>query len=111
MFNACPSTGQLHEAEQLVTAVSQKEQPVLFEDLTREAQAELLQYVFDDETPIEWTDDTIVRLHFMLLDDCAKLGARREELRSSNRVRAIRGTPSRAVREGVEAGRGGAVTP
>lgn len=73
MFNVCPSMGQLHEAGRLITAVSPKEQPVLFEELTREAQAELIQYVFDDVTPIEWTDDTIVRLHFMLLDDCEKL--------------------------------------
>ena len=73
MFNVCPSTGPFHDSGLPAVVVSSKEQPLLFEELSREAQAELIQYVFDDETPIEWTDDTIVRLHFMLLDDCEKL--------------------------------------
>ena len=48
-------------------------QKVLFDNLSRAAQADLLRFVFQDSTPIDWSPETIVRLHFLLLDDCEKL--------------------------------------
>jgi hypothetical protein len=33
----------------------------------------LSQFDVDDAIPVSWTDDAIIRLHFLLLDDCAKL--------------------------------------
>lgn len=44
-------------------------QPVLFEDLTREARRALLWHVFDDDTPIEWSEEEIVFLHWRLLQE------------------------------------------
>ena len=73
MFNGCPSSDPNHESGRLSAAESPKAHPVPIDDLAPHAQAELIQYVFDENSPIEWTDDAIVRLHFILLDDCEKL--------------------------------------
>jgi hypothetical protein len=49
-------------------------QPVLFEDLAPEAKTAALQYVFDDEAPVEWSEEDVVLLHWRLLQELADLG-------------------------------------
>src|SRR5262245_10908354 len=67
MFNVCPSLGSLHECGRLFSGASPKKQSALFKDLATEGP------FFDDEPRIDWTDDAIVHLHFLLLDECEKL--------------------------------------
>jgi hypothetical protein len=46
----------------------------LFDDLTPQARADALQYVFDDDAPVEWSEEDIVLLHWRLLQELAGLG-------------------------------------
>jgi hypothetical protein len=42
--------------------------------LAPEAQTAVLQYVLDDETPVEWSEEDVVLLHWRLLQELADLG-------------------------------------
>ena len=75
MLNASPSIGPLPLAfAQAVRVQATGRQPVLFEDLAPEAKAAALQYVFDDETSVEWSEEDVVLLHWRLLQELAGLG-------------------------------------
>jgi hypothetical protein len=50
-----------------------RDQPVLLMDLVPASQSALLEYLADEGAPVEWTLDELIQLHFLLLDDCAKL--------------------------------------
>lgn len=63
MLNASPCIGPLPRAfAQPVRVQATGRQPVLFEDLAPEAKAAALQYVFDDEAPVEWSEEDVVEL-------------------------------------------------
>jgi hypothetical protein len=49
-------------------------QPILFEDRGPDAKTTALQYVFDDEAPVEWSEEDVVLLHWRLLRELADLG-------------------------------------
>lgn len=75
MLNASPCIGPLPRAfAQAVRVQATGRQPVLFEDLAPEAKAAALQYVFDDEAPVEWSEEDVVLLHWRLLQELAGLG-------------------------------------
>ena len=75
MLNASPCTGPLPPAfAQAVRVQAIGRQPVLFEDLAPEDKTAILQYVFDDEAPVEWSEEEVVLLHWRLLRELADLG-------------------------------------
>ena len=75
MLNASPCIGPLPPAfAQAVRVQAIGRQPVLFEDLAPEAKTAALQYVFDDEAPVEWSEEDVVLLHWRLLQQLADLG-------------------------------------
>ena len=75
MLNASPCIGPLALAfAQAVRVQATGRQPVLFEDLAPDAQTAALQYVFDDEAPVEWSEEDVVLLHWRLLQELADLG-------------------------------------
>ena len=74
MLNASPSIGP--SATMLAPAFLQRSlgtQPVLFDDLGCKAQTAVLQYVFDDDAPVEWSEEDVVFLHWRLLQELADL--------------------------------------
>ena len=75
MLNASRSIGPLSSAfDQAVRGQAIGGQPVLFDDLAPQAKAAALQYVFDDEAPVEWSEEDVVWLHWRLLQELADLG-------------------------------------
>jgi len=75
MLNASPSIGPLPSAlSEGVRAQAAGRQPILFEDLSAEAKGTALQYVFDDEAPVEWSEEDVVLLHWRLLQELGGLG-------------------------------------
>ena len=75
MINASPCSGPIPPAfAQAVRAQAIGRQPVLFEDLAPEAKTAVLKYVFDDEAPVEWSEEDVVLLHWRLLRELADLG-------------------------------------
>jgi len=75
MLNASPCIGPLPRVfAQAVRVQATGRQPVLFEDLAPEAKTAALQYVFDDEAPVEWSEEDVVLLHWRLLQGLADLG-------------------------------------
>jgi hypothetical protein len=75
MLNASPCIGKLPPAfAQAVRVQAIGRQPVLFEHLAPEAKTAALQYVFDDEAPVEWSEEDVVLLHWRLLQQLADLG-------------------------------------
>ena len=75
MLNASTCIGQIAPAfAQAARAQATRRQPVLFEDLAPEAKAAVLKYVFDDEAPVEWSEEDVVLLHWRLLQELADLG-------------------------------------
>ena len=74
MLNVSPCIGPLPPAfAQAVRVQATGRQPVLFEDLDPEAKTAALQYVFDDEAPVEWSEEDVVLLHWRLLQELAVL--------------------------------------
>ena len=75
MLNASRSIGPLSSAfDQAVRGQAIGRQPVLFDDLAPHAKAAALQYVFNDEAPVEWSEEDVVWLHWRLLLELADLG-------------------------------------
>ena len=75
MLNASRSIGPLSSAfDQAVRGQAIGRQPVLFDNLAPQAKATTLQYVFDDEAPVEWSEEDVVWLHWRLLQELADLG-------------------------------------
>ena len=75
MLNASPSIGPLPSAfSEAVRVQAAGRQPILFEDLSSEAKSTALQYVFDDEAPVEWSEEDVVLLHWRLLQELGGLG-------------------------------------
>ena len=75
MINASPCSGPIPPAfAQAVRAQAIGRQPVLFEHLAPEAKTAALQYVFDDEAPVEWSEEDVVLLHWRLLQELGDLG-------------------------------------
>src|SRR5947199_74565 len=74
MLNASPSIGPLPSAfSEAVRVQAAGRQPILFEDLSSEAKSTALQYVFDDEAPVEWSEEDVVLLHWRLLQELGGL--------------------------------------
>lgn len=75
MLNVRPSLGP---SPLLFSSACRKQslgaQPILFEELGRKAQTAALQNLFDDETPVEWSEEDVVFLHWRLLQELADLG-------------------------------------
>jgi hypothetical protein len=75
MLNASPSIGPLPSAfSEAVRVRAAGRQPILFEDLSSQAKSAALQYVFDDEAPVEWSEEDVVMLHWRLLQELGGLG-------------------------------------
>ena len=75
MLNTHAAIGPLPSAlAQAVRVQAIGRQPILFEDLAPEAKTAALQYVFDDEAPVEWSEEDVVLLHWRLLQQLADLG-------------------------------------
>jgi len=75
MLNASPSIDPLPSAfSEAVRVQAAGRQPILFEDLSSEAKSTALQYVFDDEAPVEWSEEDVVLLHWRLLQELGGLG-------------------------------------
>lgn len=49
-------------------------QPILFQDLAPGVRTAVLRDVLDDRTPVEWSEEDIVFLHWRLLQELAALG-------------------------------------
>lgn len=69
MSNECLSLDPPPIVTRIIAERSPDAQPVLFEDLTPEAQSAILRYVFDDDTPVEWSEEDVVFLHWRLLKE------------------------------------------
>ena len=75
MLNASLSIGPLPSAfSKAVRVQATGRQPILFEDLSAEAKSAALQYVFDDEAAVEWSEEDVVLLHWRLLQELGGLG-------------------------------------
>jgi len=75
MLNASPSIDPLPSAfSEAVRVQAAGRQPILFEDLSSEAKSTALQSVFDDEAPVEWSEEDVVLLHWRLLQELGGLG-------------------------------------
>jgi hypothetical protein len=75
MLNASPSIGPLPSTfSEAVRVQAAGRQPILFEDLSSEAKSTALKYVFDDEAPMEWSEEDVVLLHWRLLQELGGLG-------------------------------------
>lgn len=48
-------------------------QPALFENLSSRTQDPALQYVFNDDVPVDWSEEDVVQLHWSLLQELASL--------------------------------------
>ncbi len=64
----CPPSIAVPAADRSLDA-----QPALFGELAPEARTALLRYVFDDETPVEWSEEDVVFLHWRLLQELEAL--------------------------------------
>src|SRR5262245_5248206 len=74
MLKPSPSIGPLSLAfAQAAKAGATGGQPVLFGDLASEAKTAAVQRVFDDEAPVEWSEEDVVLLHWRLLQELADL--------------------------------------
>ena len=75
MLNASPSIGPLPSAfSEAVRVQATGRQPILFEDLNSQAKSAALQYIFDDEAQVEWSEEDVVMLHWRLLQELGGLG-------------------------------------
>lgn len=75
MLNASPAIGPLSSAFREAVPVQVADcQPILFGDLSSEATSAALQYVFDDEAAVEWSEEDVVLLHWRLLQELGGLG-------------------------------------
>lgn len=73
MSNASPSIGPFPAAfAQAIRVQAKGRQPILF-DQSLAATTAALQYVFDDEALMEWTEEDVVLLHWRLLQELADL--------------------------------------
>ncbi len=69
MLNECFSFGPPPVVARVIAERSLDTQPLLFQDLTPEARTAVLRYVFDDDTPVEWSEEDVVFLHWRLLKE------------------------------------------
>lgn len=69
MLNECLSPGPPTVVMRVIAERSPDAQPVLFENLVPQARAAVLRYVFDDDTPVEWSEEDVVHLHWRLLKE------------------------------------------
>lgn len=74
MSNASPSIEPFPAAfPQAIRAQAKGREPILFEDRCSAVNSAALQDVFDDEVPVEWTEEEVVLLHWRLLEELADL--------------------------------------